>query len=156
VGPHHAEGLLDAQVKGAAHLPRDMPTEGTQATCQRASGLHFASRHARRGHAGDLPASSRLALRLPRPPVRSRGRRPAALPTPVERSYRPSAMSRPGWLRAPGRSAGLKATNKKKSRWERIPEGKINKIKNKAVTKLQPASSPPRELGARPRPPASG
>jgi hypothetical protein len=29
VGPHYAEGLLDAQVKGAAHVPRDMHTEGT-------------------------------------------------------------------------------------------------------------------------------
>jgi hypothetical protein len=36
VGPHHAEGLLDAQVKGAAHTPRDMPAEGTQATRQQA------------------------------------------------------------------------------------------------------------------------
>jgi hypothetical protein len=29
VGPHHAEGLLDAQEKGVAHAPRDMPAEGT-------------------------------------------------------------------------------------------------------------------------------
>jgi hypothetical protein len=42
VGPHHAEGLLDAQVKGAVHAPRDMPAEGPQATCQRAPGLRFA------------------------------------------------------------------------------------------------------------------
>jgi hypothetical protein len=42
VGPHHAEGLLDAQVKGAAHAPGDMPTEGTQATRQRAPGLRLA------------------------------------------------------------------------------------------------------------------
>jgi hypothetical protein len=25
---HHAKGLLDAQVKGAAHAPGDMPAEG--------------------------------------------------------------------------------------------------------------------------------
>jgi hypothetical protein len=32
VGRHHAEGLLDAQAKGVAHAPGDMPTEGAQAT----------------------------------------------------------------------------------------------------------------------------
>jgi hypothetical protein len=34
VGPHHAEGLLDAQVKRAAHASGNIPTEGTQATHQ--------------------------------------------------------------------------------------------------------------------------
>jgi hypothetical protein len=53
-------------------------------------------------------------LRLPRPPGRSRGRWPAAPPTPVPRSCRPRSQSRPGWLRAPERSAGLKATNKER------------------------------------------
>jgi hypothetical protein len=42
VGHHHAKGLLDAQVKGAAHALRDMPTEGAQATRQRAPGLRLA------------------------------------------------------------------------------------------------------------------
>jgi hypothetical protein len=42
VGRHHAEGLLDAQVKGAAHALGNMPTEGVQATRQRAPGLRFA------------------------------------------------------------------------------------------------------------------
>jgi hypothetical protein len=42
VRPHYAEGLLDAQVKGSAHAPRDVPAEGTQATRQRAPGLRFA------------------------------------------------------------------------------------------------------------------
>jgi hypothetical protein len=42
VRPHYAEGLLDAQVKGAAHPPRDVPAKGTQATRQRAPGLRFA------------------------------------------------------------------------------------------------------------------
>jgi hypothetical protein len=42
VGSHYAEGLLNAQVKGAAHAPRDVLAEGTQATRQRAPGLCFA------------------------------------------------------------------------------------------------------------------
>jgi hypothetical protein len=36
VGPHHAEGLLDTQMKRVAHAPRDMPTKGAQTACQRA------------------------------------------------------------------------------------------------------------------------
>jgi hypothetical protein len=39
---HHAEGLLDAQVKGAAHALGDVPAEGAEATCHRAPGLHLA------------------------------------------------------------------------------------------------------------------
>jgi hypothetical protein len=31
VGPHHAKGLLDDQVKCAVHAPRDVPAEGMQA-----------------------------------------------------------------------------------------------------------------------------
>jgi hypothetical protein len=42
VGRHHAEGLLDAQVKGMAHVRGDMPTKGAQATRQRAPGLRLA------------------------------------------------------------------------------------------------------------------
>jgi hypothetical protein len=39
VRPHHAEGFVDAQMKGVTHAPGDMPTEGAQATRQRAPGL---------------------------------------------------------------------------------------------------------------------
>jgi hypothetical protein len=42
VGSHHAEGLLDTQVKGAAHALGDVPAEGAKATCHRAPGLHLA------------------------------------------------------------------------------------------------------------------
>jgi hypothetical protein len=42
VGSHHTEGLLDAQVKGAAHVLGDMPTKGVEATCHRAPVLHLA------------------------------------------------------------------------------------------------------------------
>jgi hypothetical protein len=42
VGYHHAEGLLEAQVKGAAQALGDMPTEGAKATRHRAPGLHVA------------------------------------------------------------------------------------------------------------------
>jgi hypothetical protein len=41
VGSHHAEGLLDAQVKGAAHALGNMPAEGAKATRHRALGLHI-------------------------------------------------------------------------------------------------------------------
>jgi hypothetical protein len=37
---HHAEGLLDAQVKGAVQALGDMPTEGVKATHHQAPGLH--------------------------------------------------------------------------------------------------------------------
>jgi hypothetical protein len=39
---HHAESLLDAQVKGATHAPGDMSTEGTEATHHRAPSLRLA------------------------------------------------------------------------------------------------------------------
>jgi hypothetical protein len=42
VGPHHAEGLLDAKAQSAAHAPRDVPAEGAQAAGQRASSLPLA------------------------------------------------------------------------------------------------------------------
>jgi hypothetical protein len=32
MGCHHTDGLFDAQVKGVAHAPGDMPTKGAQAT----------------------------------------------------------------------------------------------------------------------------
>jgi hypothetical protein len=41
VGGHHAEGLLDAQVKGAAHALGNMPVEGVKATHHRAPSLHI-------------------------------------------------------------------------------------------------------------------
>jgi hypothetical protein len=42
VGSHHAESLLDTQVKGAAHAPGNMPAEGAEATRHRAPSLHLA------------------------------------------------------------------------------------------------------------------
>jgi hypothetical protein len=42
VGTHHAEGLLDTQVKGAAHTLGNVPAKGTEATCHGAPGLHLA------------------------------------------------------------------------------------------------------------------
>jgi hypothetical protein len=42
VGNHHAEGLLDAQVKSMAHALGDVPAKGAEATCHRAPGLHLA------------------------------------------------------------------------------------------------------------------
>jgi hypothetical protein len=32
VGCHHAKGLLDTQMKGAAHVLGDVPAKGAQAT----------------------------------------------------------------------------------------------------------------------------
>jgi hypothetical protein len=63
VGPHHAEGLLDAQVKGAAHAPRDMPAEGTQATRQRALGLRFTFLDRQAGLKGGGPQLPQLLFR---------------------------------------------------------------------------------------------
>jgi hypothetical protein len=42
VGRHHTKGLLDAQVKGAAHALGDKPNEGAQETRQRAPDLRLA------------------------------------------------------------------------------------------------------------------
>jgi hypothetical protein len=39
---HHAEGLLDTQVKGAAHALGDVPSEGAEVTRHRAPDLHLA------------------------------------------------------------------------------------------------------------------
>jgi hypothetical protein len=63
VGLHHAEGLLDAQVKGAAHAPQDMPTKGTQATRQRAPVLRLAFFHPLAGLEGGSPQLFQLLLR---------------------------------------------------------------------------------------------
>jgi hypothetical protein len=41
VGSHHAESLLDTQVKGAAHVPGNVPTEGAEATRHRAPSLRL-------------------------------------------------------------------------------------------------------------------
>jgi hypothetical protein len=42
VGGHHAESLLNTQVKGVAHTPGDVPTEGTEAARHRAPNLRLA------------------------------------------------------------------------------------------------------------------
>jgi hypothetical protein len=42
VGSYHTEGLLDAQVKTAAHVLGDVPAEGAEATCHRAPDLRLA------------------------------------------------------------------------------------------------------------------
>jgi hypothetical protein len=42
VGRHHPKGLLDAQVKGAALVPGDMPTESTKASRHQAPSLRLA------------------------------------------------------------------------------------------------------------------
>jgi hypothetical protein len=39
---HHAESLLDAQMKSAMHAPGDMPAESTKATRHRAPSLRLA------------------------------------------------------------------------------------------------------------------
>jgi hypothetical protein len=63
MGRHHAEGLLDAQVKGAAHAPGDMPTEGAQVTRQRAPGLHLTFFNRLAGLEGSGPQLFQLLLR---------------------------------------------------------------------------------------------
>jgi hypothetical protein len=42
VGSHHVESLLDTQVKGAAHAPGNVPTEGAEATHHRAPSFRLA------------------------------------------------------------------------------------------------------------------
>jgi hypothetical protein len=42
VGSHHAESLLDTQVKGAAQALGNVPAEGAEATCHRTPDLHLA------------------------------------------------------------------------------------------------------------------
>jgi hypothetical protein len=42
VGGHHAKGFLNSQVKGAAHAPGNVPTEGMKETRHRALGLRLA------------------------------------------------------------------------------------------------------------------
>jgi hypothetical protein len=42
VGGYHTKRLLDTQVKGAAHAPGNVPTEGTEAARHRAPSLRLA------------------------------------------------------------------------------------------------------------------
>jgi hypothetical protein len=42
VGGHHTKRLLDTQVKGAAHAPGDVPTEGAEAARHRGPSLCLA------------------------------------------------------------------------------------------------------------------
>jgi hypothetical protein len=42
VRSYHTEGILDTQVKGAAHALGDVPAEGVKATCHGAPGLRLA------------------------------------------------------------------------------------------------------------------
>jgi hypothetical protein len=52
VRPHHSESLLDAEVQGPAHAPRDVPAEGAQAAGQRAPSLCLALLHSLAGLEG--------------------------------------------------------------------------------------------------------
>jgi hypothetical protein len=60
---HHAKGLLDAQVKGAAHAPGDMPAESTKATRHRAPSLCLAFLDLLAGLEGGNPQLLQLLLR---------------------------------------------------------------------------------------------
>jgi hypothetical protein len=63
VGCHHAESLLDAQVKGAVHAPGDMPTEGAEVTRYRAPSLRLAFVDLLAGLEGSGPQLLQLLLR---------------------------------------------------------------------------------------------
>jgi hypothetical protein len=63
VRPHHAEGFLDAQVKSAAHPPRDVPAKSTQAARQRAPDSRFALLDLLAGLEGGGPQLLQLLLR---------------------------------------------------------------------------------------------
>jgi hypothetical protein len=63
VGRHHAEGLLDAQVKGTQHAPGDVPTEGAQTTRQRTPGSRLAFFNRLAGLEGGGPQLFKLLLR---------------------------------------------------------------------------------------------
>jgi hypothetical protein len=41
VGSHHAESLLDTQVKGATQTLGNVPAKGTEVTCHRTPDLHL-------------------------------------------------------------------------------------------------------------------
>jgi hypothetical protein len=84
VGSHHAEGLLDTQVKGAAH---------GWVTC--------------------LPRAHWPAPRPPRPPGTLQGRRPAAPPALIARSCRPSGGIPLGSPSSQERYTVLKTINEK-------------------------------------------
>jgi hypothetical protein len=62
VGRHNAESLLDAQVKGAAHAPGDMPTEGAEATCYRPPSLRLPFLDLQAGLEGGGPQLLQLLL----------------------------------------------------------------------------------------------
>jgi hypothetical protein len=59
VRPHHAEGLLGAQMKSAAHPPRDVPAKSAQAACQRAPSLRLAFLDLLAGLEGGSPVTTR-------------------------------------------------------------------------------------------------
>jgi hypothetical protein len=63
VGRHHAKGLLDAQMKGAAHALGDVPTEGAHATRQQAPGLCLAFFNLLADLEGGSPQLLQLLLR---------------------------------------------------------------------------------------------
>jgi hypothetical protein len=63
VGRHHAESLLDAQVKGATHAPGDMPTEGMEVTRYRAPSPSLAFLDLLAGLEGGGPQLLQLLLR---------------------------------------------------------------------------------------------
>jgi hypothetical protein len=63
VRSHHAKGLLDAQVKGVAHAPGDMPAEGAEATRHRAPSLRLAFLDLMAGLEGGGPQLLQLLLR---------------------------------------------------------------------------------------------
>jgi hypothetical protein len=60
---HHAKGLLDAQVKGAAHAPGDMPAESTKVTHHRAPSPRLAFLDLLAGLEGGNPQLLQLLLR---------------------------------------------------------------------------------------------
>jgi hypothetical protein len=63
VGRHHAKGLLDAQVRGAANAPGNMPAEGAEATRHRAPSLRLAFLDLLAGLEGSSPQLLQLLLR---------------------------------------------------------------------------------------------
>jgi hypothetical protein len=63
VGRHHAEGLIDAQVKGAVHALGNMPTVGEQATRQQTPGLRLAFFNFLADFEGGDPQLPQLLLR---------------------------------------------------------------------------------------------
>jgi hypothetical protein len=62
VGPHHSEGLLDAQLQRPAHPLGDMATKGTQAAGQGAAGLCLALLDGAAGLEGRIAQLPQLLL----------------------------------------------------------------------------------------------